>query len=864
MNSANKGVPIESLLAHRDWVRRLARALARDESGADDLEQETWLRALRHPPAHAGSLRGWLGTVLRRLAEDQRRTRESLARREEVAARRETPVPSPADLVAEAEAHRLVVEAVLSLEEPYRATVLLRWFEDLPPTELARRLGVPLETVRARLRRAGERLRESLGGDRDGGDAWKAVLVPLVQGHSHPVPPGAGVPWKGVAIMTAKSTAAVAAGAALALGLAWWLLGSSGLPRSGGGGDAEEATRAEQRPGTQGSATARPGPGAAPEHPEGRPSTGPDSSGGLPGASAAPLPPTRFESGQDRISGRVMDPSGRPAAGVRIQLISMAKISGPGEGLPAPTKGAETDDHGRFGFDGLGAGDVYIVLRLDAPGYLKTETWVGPGAHSIEMALVPSKPLRGIVVDGDTNAGVEGILVLVRPVDAGPEDPAFSVRTGPDGGFALEDLLVGRYSVEVGETGPDPASPLAAYLPAAKIEGVDAGTTDLRVVLSKGLSISGVILDAAGRPVTSLLTLTVLGKTDQGAPDYSRYRFQALGKVDAPIPPSELRTPFDGTFTVPGLPPGKYDLTITPETETVDNSGTPGPVSATTMRDVPAGTEGLRVTMRTGKPLTGSLVDEQGDPVTSSGYIHVYFPDSPPGTNPVLVTRPKVDGTFATPPLDESRTYELLVITEVGYREVRVKGLHAGDPPVRIILPRAASIAGTVQDEDGKPVGAGIPVHARDEGKDLVEPDSVMRIVTQSGGTFRLDDLGDRSFTLVAGGGESAYASGSSMKGVKAGAYDVVLRVKKGSVISGTLQESEGQPFKTHYLGGAGMADEGGLHAWTRVDSDEGRFTLRGLPAGKVRLYCYRGETRIDLGVFTAPAEGVVVKVPEK
>lgn len=102
------------------------------------------------------------------------------------------------------------------------------------------------------------------------------------------------------------------------------------------------------------------------------------------------------------------------------------------------------------------------------------------------------------------------------------------------------------------------------------------------------------------------------------------------------------------------------------------------------------------------------------------------------------------------------------------------------------------------------------------------------------------------------------------MKGVKAGAYDVVLRVKKGSVISGTLQESEGQPFKTHYLGGAGMADEGGLHAWTRVDSDEGRFTLRGLPAGKVRLYCYRGETRIDLGVFTAPAEGVVVKVPEK
>ena len=154
MDRSEGVVPIESLLAHRDWVRRLARALARDESGADDLEQEAWLRAMRHPPAHAGSLRGWLGTVLRRLAVDRRRTEQGRARREELAARRETPVPSPADLVAEAEAHRRVVEAVLSLEEPNSSTVLLRWFEDLPPTELARRLGVPVETVRARLRRA--------------------------------------------------------------------------------------------------------------------------------------------------------------------------------------------------------------------------------------------------------------------------------------------------------------------------------------------------------------------------------------------------------------------------------------------------------------------------------------------------------------------------------------------------------------------------------------------------------------------------------------------------------------------------------------------------------------------------------------
>src|SRR5262249_45007568 len=42
--------PLDSLLAHRQWVRDLARRLCADESAADDLEQQTWLSALRRPP----------------------------------------------------------------------------------------------------------------------------------------------------------------------------------------------------------------------------------------------------------------------------------------------------------------------------------------------------------------------------------------------------------------------------------------------------------------------------------------------------------------------------------------------------------------------------------------------------------------------------------------------------------------------------------------------------------------------------------------------------------------------------------------------------------------------------------------------
>ena len=49
MNTAHE-IPMQHLLQHRAWVRRLARHLVVDEARADDLEQQTWLAALQKPP----------------------------------------------------------------------------------------------------------------------------------------------------------------------------------------------------------------------------------------------------------------------------------------------------------------------------------------------------------------------------------------------------------------------------------------------------------------------------------------------------------------------------------------------------------------------------------------------------------------------------------------------------------------------------------------------------------------------------------------------------------------------------------------------------------------------------------------------
>src|SRR5689334_11898902 len=111
---------IEHLLAHREWVRRLARSLVNDESRAADLEQEVWPSALERPPRDLRAPRGWLATALRHAASNLRRGEGRRARREEETAHPEA-VPAAVDLVAEAETQRRVVDAVLQLEEPYRS-----------------------------------------------------------------------------------------------------------------------------------------------------------------------------------------------------------------------------------------------------------------------------------------------------------------------------------------------------------------------------------------------------------------------------------------------------------------------------------------------------------------------------------------------------------------------------------------------------------------------------------------------------------------------------------------------------------------------------------------------------------------------
>ena len=174
----------EALLSHADFVRRLARRLVSDEATADDVVQETLLAALKRPPADHSRLRQWLGAVACRLALRFRRSDTRRARRERHAAKRDG-VASTVDVASALEIQRCVVEEVIALEEPYRSTIVRRYFHGMTTKALAGEMSVSVKTVQSRIARARDQLRARLD-RRHGGNrrTWVVGLIPLLEGRS--------------------------------------------------------------------------------------------------------------------------------------------------------------------------------------------------------------------------------------------------------------------------------------------------------------------------------------------------------------------------------------------------------------------------------------------------------------------------------------------------------------------------------------------------------------------------------------------------------------------------------------------------------------------------------------------------------
>jgi len=166
-----------ALLQHGQFVRALAQALLRDAHAAEDVAQETWARYLQRPPVEDRGLRSWFRTVVRNQAANAGRSAFRRAARERRAARPEA-VEGAEHELEQGEMLSVVVEAVLALDEPYRETILARYWRGLDVAEVAVKCSVSAVTVRSREQHALEKLRRRLD-RRSGGEraAWAAALA---------------------------------------------------------------------------------------------------------------------------------------------------------------------------------------------------------------------------------------------------------------------------------------------------------------------------------------------------------------------------------------------------------------------------------------------------------------------------------------------------------------------------------------------------------------------------------------------------------------------------------------------------------------------------------------------------------------
>ena len=388
-------------------------------------------------------LRNWIRSLGRR--EGRQRQREIRSARHEAVA--------PTDKVVQWESTRKqVVDAVLTLDEPYRTVVIQRYYEDLPPRELARRMDLPVETVHTRLKRGRARLREKLAElfDADGRD-WAVALAPL-----------AGIAGSGTggAALAGSVSGGVAAGlvikAAAALLLvagawfsAWWVV------RAGNDGVIDESNI----PSVSG-----PGAPGDPGHPGGEAAAGlVASTAGEPKADPGPHVPSiqPIESTQVCIdvTGVVLDADGSPLEGVEIAFLRLDTYrpwsilsrypSGATNGAKGERRwidtGVRSDASGRYAFTVPKRRGLLNAVRLSLPDRVPEIRFLlgampgADGAYRLETTRL-EKPYRitGIVVD-ESGEPVAGCRVSGSGVPWerwSPVDPRDAV-TDEEGRFRL-------------------------------------------------------------------------------------------------------------------------------------------------------------------------------------------------------------------------------------------------------------------------------------------------------------------------------------------------------------------------------------------------------------------------------------------
>lgn len=487
MDRANQWDNLEVLLSHGAFVRGLALRLLRDEHLADDMTQETWIAALKNPPSHSGALRSWLATVVSNFSRMRIREKRMRSDKERVAAAPES--VRPTDEIVETEMMRThLVKAVLSLKEPYLSTILFRFYDDLPPREIAKRCDVPVETVKTRLQRGLEQLRRKLDGHYGKRERWSLALVPLV-GLDWAPRAGAAVTMdaaagSGGAVIKASALKAMAALLLLLVpaSLIWYLHPGDEAADVRGTESIRVIDRADE-------AVIRTG------------SIESDFD------AASPRDVAAIETDRTKIRGRVIDRiSEEPIARFDLKI---DRMDGESDEFVSHLHETVRNDAGSFEAS-LPRPGAYRIAIHSSRYKMKTLPRIELGEATVmnlfDIRLDPGLVVRGQVVDRTTGRPVAGALVgSDRAHD--PLSPAFGHQLSR--GYDEFDVHAvtddaGRFRLSGLDDAPQRIAAIAPGYAQGWVDYVSGNSSELLLQLEEGFLIHGTVLDDDGDPVEGI------------------------------------------------------------------------------------------------------------------------------------------------------------------------------------------------------------------------------------------------------------------------------------------------------------------------------------------------------------------------
>ena len=146
-------------------IKSMMLKLGASDALAEDLVQETFLTVWRKAAlfsSQRGAASTWIFTIARNLRIDQLRRQSNKPYEDLETITLASDSPSGSMLVEQHQVIDRVTAALETLSEEQREVVLLSFIHDMPHAQIAESIGIPLGTVKSRLRLAYERLRPLL------------------------------------------------------------------------------------------------------------------------------------------------------------------------------------------------------------------------------------------------------------------------------------------------------------------------------------------------------------------------------------------------------------------------------------------------------------------------------------------------------------------------------------------------------------------------------------------------------------------------------------------------------------------------------------------------------------------------------